>query len=165
MNQNLENWGEKIGTKPIPVLSSTIAKLHTLCADEKSEIYQLVDVIEEDFRVETIPHVYGKDKQAVINRLLDKYYRSSNQFTYSETLSREKAGRKDDNVLLGAITNAKLITPWLEIIERCGTPLSGIWTLPLISKDLLKVMKVKADSVLLVSQQVSSSRSDSYLPI
>ena len=117
----------------------------------------LVDVIEEDFRIEEIPHVYGKDKQAVRNRLLDRYYRSSHQFTYSEILGRQKTGRKDDKILLGAITNVNLITPWLEIIDRCETPLSGIWTLPLISKDLLPTMKAKSDAVLLVSQQVSSN--------
>jgi len=48
MNENLQHWGNKIGNKPIPVLGSTISKLHILCADEHSESYQLVDVIEED---------------------------------------------------------------------------------------------------------------------
>ena len=37
----------------------------------------LVDVIEEDFRNETIPHVGARDRKAVVNRLLDRYYRSS----------------------------------------------------------------------------------------
>ncbi len=48
MNENLQNWGNKIGNKAIPVLSSTIAKLHSLCINEKAEIHKLVDVIEED---------------------------------------------------------------------------------------------------------------------
>ena len=48
MNENLQNWVNKIGDKPIPVLSSTISKLNSLCVDDKSEIYRFVDVIEED---------------------------------------------------------------------------------------------------------------------
>jgi HD-like signal output (HDOD) protein len=48
MNENLKNWELKIADKAIPVLNSTIAKLHTLCKNEKSEIHKLVDVIEED---------------------------------------------------------------------------------------------------------------------
>ena len=122
----------------------------------------LVDVIEEDFRVESVPHVYGKDKSAVTGRLLDRYYRSSNEFTYSEILGRQKTGRKDDEVLLGAITNPQLLEPWLEVIERCDVPLSGIWTLPLVSKEILPVLKVKSDAVLLVSQQVSSNLRQSF---
>ena len=122
----------------------------------------LVDVIEEDFRIEPIPHVYGKDKQAVIGRTLDRYYRSSLHYTYSETLWRQKTGRKDDDVMLGAITNPKLLEIWLEIIEKCGTPLSGIWTLPLVSKDVLSLIKTKSDAVLLVSQQVNSNLRQSF---
>ncbi len=48
MNENLQNWGNKIGSKPIPVLKSTISKLHSLCTNDKAEIHQIVDVIEED---------------------------------------------------------------------------------------------------------------------
>lgn len=117
----------------------------------------LVDVIEEDFRLETIPHVYGKDRKAVISRLNDRYFRASRQFTYSEIIGREKTGRKDNKVLLGAITNPSLIQPWLDIIEQCDVPLSGIWTLPLTSKFLLPVINARTGPVLLVSQQVNSN--------
>ncbi|VAW92938.1 hypothetical protein MNBD_GAMMA22-542 [hydrothermal vent metagenome] len=48
MNENLQNWGNKIGNKPIPVLNSTIEKLHSLCVNDKAEIHKLVDVVEED---------------------------------------------------------------------------------------------------------------------
>lgn len=117
----------------------------------------LVDVIEEDFRIETIPHVGGKDRKAIIHRLIDRYYRSSQGYAYSEIIGREKDGRKDDTVLLGAMTNPQLIQPWLDIIEECEVPLSGIWTLPIISKQLLKSLKANTGVVLLVSQQVNSN--------
>jgi hypothetical protein len=117
----------------------------------------LVDVIEEDFRNETIPHVGSKDRKSVISRLLDRYYRSSGQFSYSEIIGREKAGRKDDIVLLGAMTNQKLIQPWLSIFDECEVALSGIWTLPLISKNLLKTIGAANGVTLLISQQVNSN--------
>lgn len=122
----------------------------------------LVDVIEEDFRVEQVPHVYGKDKAAVIGRLCDRHYRSSQGFTFAEVIGRDKDGRKDDKVLLSAITNPQLIVPWLNIIDSFNTPLSGIWTLPLVSKDILPILSVKADAVLLVSQQVNSNLRQSF---
>lgn len=117
----------------------------------------LVDVIEEDFRNETIPHVGIKDRNSVISRLTDRFYRASRDYSYSEVISREKEGRKDDVVLIGAITNPQLIQPWLSIIDECEVPLSGIWTLPLISRTLLKTIKASAGVVMLVSQQVNSN--------
>ncbi len=117
----------------------------------------LVDVIEEDFRNEKIPHVGSRDRNAVISRLVDRFYRSSKNYSYSEVIGREKTGRKDDIVLLGAMTNPQLIRPWLTILEECEVPLSGIWTMPLISRNLLKVIKAASGVVLLVSQQVNSN--------
>lgn len=117
----------------------------------------LVDVIEEDFRNESIPHVGARDRKAVVSRLLDRYYRSSQEFSYSEIIGRTRKGRKDDIVLLGAMTNPQLIRPWLNIIDECEVPLSGIWTLPIVSKKLLKTIKATSGVVLLVSQQVNSN--------
>jgi len=117
----------------------------------------LVDVIEEDFRNEKIPHVGSRDRNAVIQRLIDRFYRSSKDYCYSEVIGREKSGRKDDIVLLGAMTNPRLIQPWIAILDECEVPLSGIWSLPLISKGLLKTIKASTGIVLLVSQQVNSN--------
>ena len=124
---------------------------------EKISSKFLVDVIEEDFRNEKIPHVGARDRNAVISRLVDRFYRSSRQYSYSTIIGREKSGRKDDIVLLGAMTNPQLIQPWLTIIDECEVPLSGIWTLPIISRKLLKTIKASSGVVLLVSQQVNSN--------
>ena len=59
----------------------------------------LVDVIEEDFRNEKIPHVGSKDRKAVIARLVDRFYRSSQEYCYSEVIGREKSGRYRDSKL------------------------------------------------------------------
>jgi len=126
-------------------------------ATEKSPARLLVDVIEEDFRIEVVPHVFGKDKKAVIDRLLDRYYRSSGKYVYSEVIGREQSGRRDDRVLIGGITNPALINVWVDIIEECHIPLNGIWSLPLLSKSLLPLLAEKHSAILLVSQQVNSN--------
>ena len=128
-----------------------------LKTSSKSASRLLVDVIEEDFRIETTPHVYGKDKKAVISRLLDRHYRSSGQYVYSEVIGREKTGRKDNRVLIGGVTNPALINVWKNIIEECQIPLIGIWSLPLVSKNILPLIEEKRSAVLLVSQQVNSN--------
>ncbi len=117
----------------------------------------LIDVIEEDFRIETVPHVGSKDRKAVISRLIDRYYRSGQQYCYDEVIGRIKTGRRDDKVLIGAMTNPRLIQPWLDIIEKNAVPLSGIWTLPLVSRLLLSKISAQKGMTLLVSQQVNSN--------
>ncbi len=117
----------------------------------------LVDVLEEDFRNETIPHVGRSDRKSVVSRLIDRYYRASKDYYYSEVVGRVTSGRKDDIVLISAITNPHMIKRWLDILEEYQTPLSGIWTLPLVSKKLLKTIKATSGVVLLVSQQVSNN--------
>jgi hypothetical protein len=126
-------------------------------SSEKTSTCMMLDVIEEDFRKDVIPHVYGKDRNAVISRLMDRHYRSSRQYTYSEIQGRQKHGRKDDEVLLAAITNPEMVQSWMRIIVECDVPLSGILSLPLISKAMLPIIGAKKGYVLLVSQQVNSN--------
>jgi len=126
-------------------------------SSEKTSACMLLDVIEEDFRKDAIPHVHGKDRKAVITRLMDRHFRSSMQYTYSEIQGRQKHGRKDDEVLLAAITNPELVRSWIRIIEACEVPLSGIMSLPLTSKAMLPIIGAKKGYVLLVSQQVNSN--------
>jgi hypothetical protein len=59
-------------------------------------------------------------------------------YTYGFVQKRETEGRRDDRVLLMAINNADLLAPWLSIITRLNVPLLGIYSLPLLSQDLLK---------------------------
>lgn len=152
------NGKELVGTSSFEPTETGLDKFRTyLLQAENIPGKFLVDVIEEDFRNEKIPHVGSKDRSSVVARLLDRYYRSSQQFSYSEVIGREKSSRKNDIVLLGAMTNPQLIQPWLTIIDECEVPLSGIWTLPLISRHLLKTIKANSGVVLLVSQQVNSN--------
>ena len=147
-----------VGSSSFEPTESGLEKFRSyLSKTEKLPGKFLVDVIEEDFRNEKIPHVGSKDRKAVINRLVDRFYRSSKNYSYSEVIGREKTGRKDDIVLLGAMTNPQLIQPWITILDECEVPLSGIWTLPLVSRSLLKIIRATSGVVLLVSQQVNSN--------
>ena len=88
-----------------------------MAATAADNLYILIDVAEEEFRQEMIPHVFGSDREAVLERKQGRLFRNS-QYYYSEIQDREKEGRRDDQVLLTAITNTALVKPWLEIIEK-----------------------------------------------
>ncbi len=103
----------------------------------KCPTYMMVDLIEEDFRQETVPHLIGGNRTALLQRKFDQFYRAT-PFRQSTLLQRQKTGRRDDDMLFSALTNPALILSWLEIILAQQTPLSGIYSVPQISAPLVK---------------------------
>jgi hypothetical protein len=117
----------------------------------------LVDVIEEDFRIEAIPHAYGADRQALVRRQTERYFRNSGRYVWHEFHGRETSGRRDDRVLLAALTNPDMLRPWLKQIAEADVPIRGIWSLPLLSAKILPRLNAKSGNVFLITQQVSSN--------
>jgi len=122
----------------------------------------LVDMIEEDFRRETIPHVNRFDRGALIQRQLERHYREED-YVHARLIGRTNVGRRDDQILMSALTNTGLLAPWLDRLEQYDVLLAGIWSLPLLSEKLVKSMRFDHDHVLVVSRQVRSSLRNSYL--
>src|SRR3954470_2445439 len=90
---------------------------------EDAPIHLILDVAEEDFRLDTVPHVGAGDREAVLNRKLAQIYRNT-PYRHALIQGREDEGRKDDRVMYTAITNPELLRPWLEIVERLKLPLA-----------------------------------------
>ncbi|MES1983275.1 MAG: hypothetical protein V4443_12480 [Pseudomonadota bacterium] len=103
----------------------------------RAPAYLLTDLIEEDFRVETIPHLRNKERAEMIQRKLKQYYRDTS-LHLALPLQRQKTGRRDDNILLCALTNPALLAPWLAVLQQRGTLLAGIYSISGISAQLLK---------------------------
>ncbi|MBI4937643.1 MAG: hypothetical protein HY846_05415 [Nitrosomonadales bacterium] len=97
--------------------------------------YLLTDLIEEDFRHETVPHLHGGDRSELIRRKFEQFYRNT-PFRQASLLQRQKEGRRDDEMLFSALTNPALITPWLNIMLAQNIPLVGIYSVPNISAPL-----------------------------
>ena len=75
------------------------------------------DLAEEDFRLDTIPHVGSRDRDAILNRKLSQIFRNT-PYRHALLQGREADGRRDDRVFYTAITNPEVLRPWLEIIDR-----------------------------------------------
>lgn len=113
-------------------------------------MYILVDVFEEEFRVDTIPHVFGADREALIGRKKSRLFRDTPYFQ-STVQGREAEGRRDDKVLMSAITNPDVLTPWLQLLDDNKVPVAGITSVPLFSTALLKLIPEAGGNVMLVS--------------
>ncbi|MFT5132224.1 MAG: hypothetical protein ACI9SC_000689 [Gammaproteobacteria bacterium] len=127
-----------------------------------SPFYILADVFEEEYRRETIPHVFGPDRQALLNRKQDRLFRDT-PYTYTEIQGRDTEGRRDDNILLTAITNPNLIKPWVEMLDVHKIPVAGIYSLPLLVSSLLKSRSELASHTLVVSLQSISGLRQTFI--
>lgn len=125
----------------------------------KRPTYLLVDLIEEDFRQETIPHLSGSNRSALLQRKLDQFYRDT-PFHQAALLRRQETGRRDDDMLFSALTNPSLIKPWLDIMLAQQTPLAGIYSVPQVSAPLIK--DHPSNHLLLISWEKSAGLRQTY---
>ncbi len=117
----------------------------------------LVDLIEEDFIYESIPHVGSVDRKSIISRLVERQYRNSLDFYHYKILQREKTGRRDDKIIYSVLSNPSILEPWLRVMKNSDIAISGIWSLPLLSDKLAFYIDNKSANILIVSQQVPSN--------
>ena len=115
-------------------------------------VYLLVDVVEEEFREEAIPHVVGGDRRALIRTRQNRLFRDPT-YSYAVVQGREAEGRRDDRVLFAALIRPDLLTPWVGQIAKHKVPLAGIYSMPIVSEALIKRMPVDSDHALLVTLQ------------
>lgn len=132
---------------------STFLKLN------RNPAYMLVDVIEEDFRLETIPHLMGSARKALLARKFEQYYRGT-MFCQASLLQRQAEGRRDDEMMFSALTNPQRISPWLDALLANRIPLIGIYSLPNISTPLLK--NITSEHVLLLSWEKDAGLRQTY---
>ena len=112
--------------------------------------YFLVDLVEEEYRQDTIPHVFGSDRAAVINRKKARLFRDTPYF-HASVEGREEEGRRDDQVMFMALTNPDLLEPWIKLLTNNKVPLAGIYSVPQITKLLLEHLPEPSDHMLIVS--------------
>jgi hypothetical protein len=115
-------------------------------------VYLLVDVVEEEFREESIPHVVGGDRRSLIRTRLNRLFRDPT-YSYAVVQGRDTDGRRDDNVLFTALIRPDLLSPWVGQIAKHKVPLAGVYSLPIVSEALIKRMPVESDHALLVTLQ------------
>lgn len=121
----------------------------------------LANVADESFQLETIPFLHGGDRQAIISRKLGQLFFNASLST-TISLGHLKSRRKDERLMLAALTNNEAFAPWLAAFSRTETPLAGIYSLPLLGPLLLKRIGVADERCLLLTIQDQSIR-QSYL--
>lgn len=118
--------------------------------------YMLVDLQDEDFRNELVPHVTGRDRQQIIERLENKIFRD-HVYHHTKALGRTKDGRKDDQFMFSSLLNVEALDKWMAIFEDMDVPICGIWSVSFLGERILKKISAKDENILLFSRQMRSA--------
>ncbi len=124
-------------------------------------VYILLDTAAEEYRLDTIPHVFGADRKALIERKQDRAFRGT-PYMYTDIQGREKSGRRDDIIMLSAITNPNLLQPWLKILEQHKVPVAGVVSVPLLLQEINDIIPDMPDNTLVFSLQSVSGLRQSF---
>ena len=126
-----------------------------------SQFSLLANVAEEDHALETIPFLQGGDRQTLIARKIGQHFLGT-PLAAAVSLGYEKSQRKNEKLLLSALTNPAHFEPWLRRISDAEVPLAGIYTIAQLGGQLLRKLGQSSSRCLLLSVQDHSIR-ETYL--
>ena len=143
-----------IGEAAHPLLRDWIAKR------PHADFHLLLDLADEDFRHESIPHLTGPDERAFLARKLEQAYLHT-PYQHS-LLQRDTQNGDRKHALLSAITRPeevdRLVTLLLQ--EKCA--LLGIYSVALASHEIYLRLGCTPDSRLLISRNTQGVIRQSY---
>ena len=151
--------GRFTGCDVFPCSDEGLAAFKRYLADigRQWPVHMLVDAVEEDYRFESLPHSFGRDRRDMVNRKLRQHYRNT-PYISAQQRGRDSDKRRDDRYLFCALTNPELITAWAQAVIDRGLPMAGIYLLPTVSQELVARLELKQTNLLLVSVNSSGLR-------
>ncbi len=118
----------------------------------------LTDFVEEDYRVEYIPHLGWLDRRRFLEKKLNQLYKQT-PFRNRLIDGHEGGGER---VLFSALTNPNLLLPWVDSLLMRKIPISGISSVAMLSGKLLP-KNISSHLLLLSFQQGSGLRQSFFL--
>ena len=131
---------------------------HYLAPRAKDRFALLVNVAEEGHAHETIPFLRGADRTALITRKIGQQFLGS-PLAMATSLGYEKNQRKNEKLLLSALTDPAHLEPWLQRLNAAEVALAGIYSVSQLGGLLLKKLGLSGGRSLLLSMQDHSIRS------
>ena len=128
---------------------------------KEDTVYVLLDVKGEKYHLDTIPHVFGKDRQAVIKRKQERVFKGAKYF-FTDIQERQKTGRRDYNIMLSAITETSAVQTWLDRMLAQNISIASIVSLPFLIQDTKDIVPDIQDNNLIFSLQSTSGLRQSF---
>lgn len=109
----------------------------------------VTDLIEESFRHDTAVHVTGSDHAAIMKRKLDFMFRGTT-YRLAKVIDRETTGRRDDRIMLSAITKPDLVDIWVRVLLERRMAIQGVTSVAHLLHDFAAIEKIDHDEYLLI---------------
>jgi len=120
--------------------------------------YILTDMVEEDFRIDSIAHTMGGDRKALLARYVARIYRGTT-YRHAQLLGRDPNNKRKDEVLFSGLLNPEFADMWISAMQHYKVPIAGIYSLPLVSIELVKrLWDIKKDVLLITHHRESGLR-------
>jgi hypothetical protein len=123
----------------------------------QTRLYALVDSVEEDYRLESLPHVQPFERREMVERKLNQMFRGA-QYRMAQLLYREADKRKDDRFMFLSLGRAEFLEPWIVLLEKAQVPLVGIYPLASMSQMIARQLGLKSPHALLIERLQSGLR-------
>lgn len=120
-----------------------------LAEHEQQSCFIVVDVIEEEFALDTVPKLGMRDRKALMHRRLQrKFPRTS----YRLPIYQGRTAEGEASITHSAVTNHELLDPWLHIMLSHEIALTGIFSVPLMAADIMRRLRKTTGPTLLLTQ-------------
>lgn len=133
-----------------------------LSQHSKYPVIIINDVIEESFRNETVVHVAATDRKALLDRKLNYSFRNT-LYRAARITGREKTGRRDDKVMLSAITKPELIHPWVDKILSMKIAIQAVSSVSYLTETHLAKIGKSPEHLMIISLEGGTSLRQTYL--
>lgn len=130
-------------------------------SNRSSHFSLLANVAEEGHALETIPFLQGQDRKTLIARKIGQHFLGT-PLAAATSLGYEKSQRKNEKLLLSALTNPSHFEPWLQRMAQAEVALAGIYSIAQFGGALLRKIGLNPVRCLLLTRQDHSIR-ESYL--
>jgi hypothetical protein len=120
-------------------------------------VHVMVDVVEEDYRYELLPHATGRDRNELIERRLRQLYRNT-PYCAAVLQGRDAGKRRDDQYLFIGLINPELVDNWLTQIRSHDLPVAGVHLLPVVAEPLSQKIAPSTPNLLLVARHGAGLR-------
>lgn len=122
----------------------------------------VTDYLEESFRHDTGVHVSGHDKHALLERKLNYSFRNT-PYRSATIVGRETDGRKDDKILLSALTKPEMLEPWIHQLIDKKTQIQCITSVAYLMQEYSLKARLTDKNLMIVSIEEGSELRQTFL--
>jgi len=134
-----------------------IEALQRFLFKHKPESFNIfLDVMGEEFKHESIPHIGGKDRALLLERKCKSLF-SATDLTWKKHLRREKKGRKDDVYLLVGVPLPSVVEHVFDALIQTQQQVSGVYSISILEQEIQLALP-SAQQSLLVSRVLGMSQ-------